>query len=239
MPRQEPIRALKTEEISASHDIDADEIKFLILVAGSGSEGALSSEEQHKANLFWAMAALAQPLTDWGHHVVNWLHSCPCPKPCSSTSKSKAARSQQCSLKGRRAIDMARGHMKTFINELNAVGVSHRARQLMRGLGANVEDSLLTQFNLAKSCMQLRVTQSFSFWGQRPWSILRIAECLNNEDEPALARSRREALAVLQEPSPANAISVIEANFTLRGSPLRSDLEIFARGGYLSAVTCK
>ena len=227
IPRQEPIRALNTDQLGPSHDLEADEIKFLTLVAGSG----LSADEQQKSDKFWAIAALICPLADWGHHVVNWLHACPCPKPCSSTSKSKAARSKQCPLKGRRAIQMACGQMADFIAQLNAVGINPRAQEFMRGLGADVRNTLLTEFNLAKSCMQLRMSQSFSFWEQRPWRFLRIAECLTVEGGPALERSRQEARALLDNPSSPAAISVIEANFTMRGSSLRSDLEVFAHGG--------
>ena len=52
-------------------------------------------------------------------------------------------------------------------------------------------------------------------------------------DEPALARSRAEAQSLLNDPSSPDSISVIEANFTLPGSQLRTDLEVFAAGGCL------
>ena len=179
VPRQEPIRALKTEELTASHDIDSDEIKFLTLVAGSSD--AFSAEERQQADLFWTMASLILPLADWGNHVTNWLHACPCPKPCSPQSQSKSAMQHQCALKGRRAIDLACGRMDDLISQLSNVGVSNKAGQIMRSLEAHCRSTLLTEFNTAKSCMHLRVTQSFSFWAQRPWSILRIAECLTTQ----------------------------------------------------------
>ena len=227
LPRQEPIRALNADQLSPSHDLDADEIKFLTLVAGS----AQLADEQLKSDKFWAIASLIWPLADWGHHVVNWLHACPCPKPCSSTSKSKAARSNQCPLKGRRAIQMACGQMGVFITKLHSVGINPRAHEFMKGLSTDTKNSILTEFNLAKSCMQLRMTQSFSFWEQRPWRFLWIAECLTVEGDPALERSRKEALTLLNNPSPPAATSVIEANFTMVGTPLRTDLEVFAQGG--------
>ena len=233
LPRQEPIRALNVDQLSPSHDLDADEIKFLTLVAGS----AQSADEQLKSDKFWAIASLIWPLADWGHHVVNWLHACPCPKPCSSTSKSKAARSNQCPLKGRRAIQMACGQMGVFITKLHSVGINPRAHEFMKGLSTDTKNSILTEFNLAKSCMQLRMTQSFSFWEQRPWRFLRIAECLTVEGDPALERSRKEALTLLNNPSPPAATSVIEANFTMVGTPLRTDLEVFAQGGSMGIFT--
>ena len=170
VPRQEPIRALKADELTTAHDLDSDEVKFLALVAGSSD--TFSAEEQSEADRFWAMASLILPLADWGNHVTNWLHACPCPKPC---------KQHRCAMKGRRSIDMACGRMNELICKLNAVGVSQKAGQLMRSLGNEVRSTLLTEFNTAKSCMHLRVTQSFSFWQQRPWSILRIGECLTAE----------------------------------------------------------
>ena len=148
LPRQEPIRALNADQLSPSHDLDADEIKFLTLVAGS----AQSADEQLKSDKFWAIASLIWPLADWGHHVVNWLHACPCPKPCSSTSKSKAARSNQCPLKGRRAIQMACGQMGVFITKLHSVGINPRAHEFMKGLSTDTKNSILTSLEILADC---------------------------------------------------------------------------------------
>ena len=61
------------------------------------------------------------------------------------------------------------------------------------------------------------------------------------QGEPALARSQSEAAALLNNPSPPNSLSVIEANFTLPQSQLRAELETFAAGGCSpdALVICK
>ena len=116
------------------------------------------------------MANLLKPLVDWGSHFSNFLHACPCPKPCE----------KNCILKGRRAIDMACGSTNKFTTLLKRVCVPKQASVLLEG---GEFSFLLTEWNAAKSAMELRVIQSFSFWAMRPWNLLRMAEGLL-KDEP-------------------------------------------------------
>ena len=88
LPRRNPLLAMEIETLQESHDLDADNIKFL---------KTLCDNDGNDRKLFWTTAWLLKPLVDWGSHVSNFLHGCPCRKPCVT----------DCPLKGRRAIEMA------------------------------------------------------------------------------------------------------------------------------------
>ena len=206
IPRQEPIKALRAEELNTSHDLSSDELKFLS-VAVAADEDVASPGERCRARLFWTMATLLQPLADWGHNVVSWLAACPCPKPC----EAKRSKTAGCVLKGARAISLACGKMADFINQLHATGVSHRSMLLMRSLERSVSSQLLTEFNSAKSRMLLRVQQSFGFWSERPWSILRMAECLQDEAGTSLSAAFQRSLTQLRQGCRLSAVPSAEA----------------------------
>lgn len=161
MPRRNPLIALKVEHLTESHDLSSEDIDFL---------KSFCIDDNNDQRLFWCMANLLKPLVDWGSHFANFLHACPCPKPCG----------KNCNLKGRRAIDMACGSVNKFTTLLKRVYVPKQASLLLEG---SEFPFLLTEWNAAKSAMELRVIQSFSFWTMRPWNLLRMAEGLM-KDEP-------------------------------------------------------
>ena len=195
LPRRNPLLAMEIETLQESHDLDADNIKFL---------KTLCDNDGNDQKLFWTTAWLLKPLVDWGSHVSNFLHGCPCRKPCVT----------DCPLKGRRAIEMACGRAPKFISMLKKIHVPKEAAKLLQDLPPSESSKLLTQWNAAKSCMELRVTQSFSLWQEKPWSLLRMGECLlDDAGELALHRSRAAAKEFLETPSPAKSMTVIEARF--------------------------
>ncbi len=220
LPRRNPLIAMEIETLQESHDLDADNIKFL---------KTLCDNDSSDQKMFWATAWLLKPLVDWGNHVSNFLHGCPCRKPCVA----------DCPLKGRRAIEMACGRAAKFISSLKKVNVPKEALTLLKGLPPAENSKLLTQWNAAKSCMELRVVQSFSFWQEKPWSLLRMGECLlDDAGELALHRSRAAAKEFLETPSPAKSMTVIEARFLEQSGgegagTLRAHVEVFASGGPL------
>lgn len=168
LPRRNPLIALKVEHLTESHDLNSEDLKFL---------RSLCDDNSHDQKLFWCMANLLKPLVDWGAHFSNFLHACPCPKPCE----------KNCALKGRRSIDMACGGTDRFIKLLRRASVPKQASDLLR-TSSGTFDFLLTQWNAAKSAMELRIVQSFSFWTMRPWNLLRMAEGLLN-DVPQVVNS--------------------------------------------------
>ena len=76
---------------------------------------------------------------------------------------------------------MACGKMQDFISRLHKQGLTQAAHALhkkLRSIDEARAADLLTEFNTAKSAMELRMKQLRSFWQQRPWNILSIGECL-------------------------------------------------------------
>ena len=61
-PRQKPIRALRTNELDVSHDLNSEELQLLASVAGDQLDGP----EQSEADIFWLMVELVKPLAQWG-----------------------------------------------------------------------------------------------------------------------------------------------------------------------------
>lgn len=163
---------------SRSQDLTMEEIELLSMVAGEKETATVESKT------FWLMALLLQPLTNWGHQVVNWLSSCPCnPKPCSPPKA-------RCPLKGRRSIEMSLGKMNDFAAQLENTFLTEFALQAHADLPhthLEVASSLLTQWNLRKANMALRLNQFFSSWTERPWCLLRIGECLVHKARGAKA----------------------------------------------------
>lgn len=163
IPTRLAIQALRTDEMQASHDLSSEEISTLRMAAGQESEEAAAT--------FWMMAMLMHPLTVFGHNVLAWMSACPC----------NCERKSQCQLKGRRAIEMALGKMKDFVRDLSSLPLNRfalEARQTLQNLNPAAANSLKDQFNFARGNITLRMKQCFSFWEERPWSILCIAECL-------------------------------------------------------------
>ena len=147
--------------LEESHDLDREDIRFLTIL----------SSDSKRSLAFWTMCMMIQPIVDFGHSVSSWLHSCPC--NCDPKRK--------CILKGRRAIELACGEMDVWIGKLKALSLTKFAAAAHRKLEAEDAETascLLTDWNNARGAVQLRMQQSFGFWKDAPWSILRIGECL-------------------------------------------------------------
>ena len=147
--------------LEESHDLDQEDIRFLTIL----------SSDSKRSLAFWTMCMMIQPIVDFGHSVSSWLHSCPC----------NCAPKHKCILKGRRAIELACGEMDALIGKLKALSLTKFAATAHRKLEAQDAETascLLTDWNNARGAVQLRMQQSFGFWKDAPWSILRIGECL-------------------------------------------------------------
>ena len=148
------------------HDLDAEDLRFLTALA-SDSEAA---------QFFWTTCFVLQPLVNFGHNVLVWLHSCCC--GCDSKTS--------CPLKGRRSIELACGQVTVFLKKLEAVHLSKWAIEAHTKLfttDPGRATNLLNDWKTAKAKIHLRMKQSFGFWEQLPWSILRVGECLVVKDE--------------------------------------------------------
>lgn len=171
IPRRSPLQALRVDMLQESHDLDAQDISFLTALAGNSKQ----------AQVFWCTCLVIQPLVNFGHEVVTWLHSCAC--GCGPT--------QECNLKGRRSIELASGKASEFVARLSQVKLTKFASEAHRSLlstDAETANNLLSDFNSAKAHISLRMQQTFGFWRELPWSLLQVGECLVCDD-PCLSFS--------------------------------------------------
>ncbi|CAL1127793.1 unnamed protein product [Cladocopium goreaui] len=127
--------------------------------------------------------------------------------------------------------------MDALIGKLKALSLTKFAAAAHRKLEAQDAETascLLTDWNNARGAVQLRMQQSFGFWKDAPWSILRIGECLVRvNDDDALARSRAAARQLLHVATQRTPSTLIEARFVAPGGKLESDLLVFSQGGPL------
>lgn len=147
--------------LEESHDLDSQDIQFLATLAS----------DSKAAQIFWTTCFILQPLVNFGHSMLAWIHSCCC--GCDEKTI--------CPLKGRRSIEMACGKYKDFLKQLERTTLTKWARECHTDLvkvDPDMANNLLNDWQTAKAKVHLRIEQSFGFWGQLPWSILRVGECL-------------------------------------------------------------
>lgn len=155
--------------LQESHDLDSQDIQFLTTLAS----------DTKAAQIFWTTCFILQPLVDYGHWVLSWLHSCSCGCDPKDTTKNP------CPLKGRRSIELACGKARDFLAELQRVHLSKwatEAHSILRKTDLDLANNLLNDYQTAKAKIHLRISQSLGYWEQPPWSILRVGECLVRND---------------------------------------------------------
>lgn len=139
------------------------ELQLLLSVAKADSPDGLR---------FWATCHVVQDLSEWGARTSIWLHGCQCFHH--QTKKEQEA----CRLKGRRAVELALGAWRTFIQDLKDLGLSQDSLFALNRLeeyGDRQYASLLLEgFQDCRTKMELRCVQAWSFWDLFPFSILRM-----------------------------------------------------------------
>jgi hypothetical protein len=120
---------------------------------------------------FWAIAFTVQLLSDWGVSVSMWMHGCMCSHETEKEQK-------KCHLKGRRAINLACGQWKVFIEELKELTLDRNALGAISKL-KEFDDEQFAQFvqtcfQDCKAKMELRSRQAWTFWGGLPFSVLEM-----------------------------------------------------------------
>lgn len=148
---------------SSSKEMTQTELQMLVSIVSS---------DQADGHKFWGTALVVQVLANWGAGVSTWLHGC----ACSHHETDRQRKS--CSLKGRRAVELASGAWKRFIAELKVLSLPQSAlaalAQLRDGGQGEWADFLLQSFQDCKSMMEMRCYQCWSFWGEFPFSILQM-----------------------------------------------------------------
>ena len=161
LPRRRPLEALRIHDLAVSHDLDECDVQFLTQL----------SHDAATSKLFWCMALLVEPIVGFGSHLSRWLHKCPC--GCDVKDK--------CVLKGRRSIELACGKIDEFVGTLKNLTLSPfaiEAHKELKWQDGSVATQLLNEYETAKGKVHVRICQSFSFWKEKPWNILRVGECL-------------------------------------------------------------
>lgn len=145
------------------------------------------------ARRFWAMCGLAKILSDWGHGVSRFLHGCPChdmndrPKKRKKKDVDFLARKEAedkeaaCPMAGRMAVPLAAGYPKLALEALNSEA-GNLSPHLQSDLNKLFDidraggELLMNNFHLAIARLTFRMTQTFGYWSELPWSILMIAQ---------------------------------------------------------------
>ena len=98
------------------------------------------------------------------------MHGCRCSHETEKEQK-------HCHLKGRRAINLACGHWKVFIEELKALTLDRNALAAISKL-TDFDESFAqfvqTCFQDCKAKMELRSRRAWTFWGGLPFSVLEM-----------------------------------------------------------------
>ena len=188
---------------------------------------------------FWATCFTVQCLSEWGVSTSVWYHGCSCKH---ETDKEK----QQCTLKGRRAVDLASGAWMDFINSLIETKLSNKALAAIAKLSNSGDDELVAfasglmqHFQDCKTMMIFRATQAWSFWQDMPFSILTMCKHLVSTDiEESVSRAcAKDLLAEFDSSSSKTSLGAIPWHFFgnpknrehmlnwIYGTPLAEELE--------------
>ena len=191
---------------------------------------SISSLDSADGRKFWATCLVVQVLSDWG---TLWLHGCACKHH--ETDKDR----KHCSLKGRRAVELASGQWRGFVDNLKALSLTPAALKALSHLQDSGEceykDFLVSSFQECKANMVMRCVQAWSFWSVLPFSLLELAKHFVDPAHPESA-SRERGKALLDAFD--NQGSKTELGFpswNMLGDPAnRRDLKRWIKGGVLS-----
>lgn len=223
--RKDAFRFLLSDLTFDSKEMSASEIEMLSSVTDLGSASGQK---------FWATALMIQVLSDWGVSVSVWLHSCACTHH--ETKKEK----DTCSLKGRRAVELALGQWRRFVDDLAGLPLTAAALEALSQLESSNQSQwgsfLLQSFQDCKSTMLMRCKQAWSFWGTLPFSILELSQHLLDPVVPeSQSRARAKQLLKLYEATANKSeLGCVSWRFFGQAESLR-ELRVWIHGGALSS----
>lgn len=153
---------------------------------------SVSSPDSPDGNKFWATCMVVQVLSEWGATISMWLHGC---MRQHNTEKEK----KNCKLKGRRAVQLACGEWKTFLETLKQTCLTAdclESLSTLRGSGqSDWADYLMQCFQETKARMEMRGRQAWSFWAVLPYSILELARhWIDPQHTESASRTRAKEL---------------------------------------------
>ena len=195
LPRKHALSFMSLRDLAERDDKEMSHRELDLL-------GDLTAAESMPALRFWATAALAKQLADWGHRVSGVLHGCPCHprgrtdsacRSSSSSSSSISNSSNQCPMAGRMAVPLAVGLMDWAQSKLSDSVLKPPTQAALNEFSNKHPEeaqTLLRSWQLTVSRMRARASQVFSYWGELPWALLAVmrpfVETFHSQQEAGL-----------------------------------------------------
>lgn len=149
-----------SEKNSRDSEFTEKEFNQISLVAGESPE----------ALKYWLMFAHCLPFTRWGRRISSWLHGC----PCHEADLMQKNHHTVCKLKGRRASEFSGWKYWQALAVLKALPVPPINLAQTDASTTSLLDSLREEYLVCRAAMALRFQQSFSFWEDLPWAVVRL-----------------------------------------------------------------
>ena len=194
-PRQSALEFLKLKDFANAaderdnpaqneqHQLSSKQLELLTNLCDGGP----------KARCFWAMCGLTKILSDWGHQVSGFLHGCPCHDAKERPKKRRRKDleflegeeakelEESCPMTGRMAVPLAAGYAKFALQSLKSSAATFSphvqvALQKLFDSDRSEGELLMDNFQTAVSRLTFRMTQSFGYWNELPWSLLMVMQ---------------------------------------------------------------